>query len=152
MKHTTRIAIIGIFSLIASAAHAQKAGDWLANVGWAQVSPGAKLESISSTEPNANGALRGASVTSSDAETAQFGVTYMVTDNIGAELALGVPPKLNLDLTVPSGAHPNALSAKAMMPALFGSGPAVLMLHGGGPGAGRFSIDERNGVNSSHKH
>lgn len=120
MKHVTRIAVLGIFSLITSGAYAQKSGDWLATAGWARISPGAMLDSISSTEPNANGAVQGASIKSVNAGTAQFGLTYMLSDNVGAELVFGIPPKLDLDLNVPSGAHPSALSARALMPALIG--------------------------------
>jgi outer membrane protein len=118
MKQLARAAAIGTLSLIVNAAFAQQTGDWLANVGWAHVSPGAKLDAVSSTEPLANYALQGASVRVGDEDTLQFGVTYMVTDNVGAELSLGIPPKLNLDLSVPTGAHPKAMSTRALMPAL----------------------------------
>lgn len=118
MKDITRIALMVIASLLACGAYAQKAGDWIVSAGWAQISPNAKLDSISSTEPNANGAVQGASIKIGSAETTQFGMSYMFSDNIGTEFVFGIPPKLNLDLTVPSGAHPNALSAKALMPAL----------------------------------
>lgn len=118
MKQLARVAVIGTLSLAATGAYAQKAGDWLANIGWAHVSPGAKLESIRSTEPYANYALMGAFVHVGDEKTLQFGATYMVTDNVGAELSLGVPPKLNLDLSVPSGAHPKAMGTNALMPVL----------------------------------
>jgi outer membrane protein len=118
MKQLVRAAVIGTLSLAATGAFAQQAGDWLANFGWAHVSPGTTLDAISSTEPNANYALQGASVRVGDEETLLFGATYMVTDNIGAELSLGVPPKLNLDLAVPSGAHPKAMSTRALMPVL----------------------------------
>jgi outer membrane protein len=118
MKHLARAAVIGTLSLATTGAFAQQAGDWLANIGWAYVAPGAKLDSISSTEPYANYALLGASVRVGDEKTLQFGATYMLTDNVGTELSLGIPPKLNLDLTVPSGAHPKAMSTSALMPVL----------------------------------
>ncbi len=118
MKQLARAAVIGTLSLVATGAFAQQAGDWLANIGWAYVSPGTKLDAISSTEPYANYALQGASVRVGDEKTLQFGATYMVTDNVGAELSLGIPPKLNLDLTVPSGEHPKAMSTRALMPVL----------------------------------
>ncbi len=118
MKQFTRAAVIGSLSLAASGAFAQQAGDWLANVGPAHVSPRAKLDAINSTEPNANAALQGAAIGISDVDTLQLGATYMVTDNIGVELALGVPPKFNVDLTVPSGPHSKALSTSAQMPVL----------------------------------
>lgn len=118
MKHLTRAALLGTLSLAASGAFAQKTGDWLANVGYAYVSPGAKLSSISSTEPFANGALQGSSAKIANVDTLQFGAAYMLSDNWSAELSLGIPPKFSIGLTVPAGDHPNAITTRALMPVL----------------------------------
>jgi outer membrane protein len=45
----------------------------------------------------------------------------MYSDNLGAELTLGVPPKLTLDIATPNGTlktHPAGASAKALTPAV----------------------------------
>lgn len=115
MKKTTFLAVA--LASAANVALAQKANDWLVRVGVAHVSPSASLQSVSSSEPVTNGALSGASVDSSSVNTLSFGVGYMLTDNVEAEFLIGLPPKLKLDLNVPSGRHPEALNTTVFFPA-----------------------------------
>ena len=117
--------------LTATAAHAQKSNNWLVHLGFSHFSPNASLQSATSKEPMTNGALQGASVDTSGAGTLSLGVGYMLTDNFEAEFALGLPPKFNLDLNVPSGSHKQALSTTVLLPAMlvnyhFGSAADVL--------------------------
>jgi outer membrane protein len=45
----------------------------------------------------------------------------MYTDNVGAEVTIGIPPKLTLDLATPNGtlkSHPAGATAKALTPAV----------------------------------
>jgi outer membrane protein len=68
-----------------------------------------------------NGKLAGASANIDNASTVSFSVLQMITDNIGAELSLGVPPKLNINLDTPNGTktnEPNAATARAITPAI----------------------------------
>jgi outer membrane protein len=44
----------------------------------------------------------------------------MFTDQLAAELSLGVPPKFTIDVQLRSGSHPGAASAKVLTPALVG--------------------------------
>lgn len=121
MKKTTKIAIAFSSALVCGAVFAQKTGDLLLNAGYAHVAPRASLNSISSSEPIANAALQGATVSVSNTDTLTLGASYMLTDNFAAEIAFGAPPKLKLDLNVPSGNHPNALSTTVYFPALLGN-------------------------------
>lgn len=117
MKKSHQILFI-ISGLAASSSFAQQRGEMLINFGIAHVSPQAELKSISSTEPIVDGALQGSSIISSSSDTLSFGVSYMMTDNVAAELAFGIPPKLRLSLNSPSGNHPNAINTTVVFPAL----------------------------------
>lgn len=105
--------------------HAQKAGDNILGVGIAQVVPSASLGALNSVGPAAgafNPATVGASASVDSATTATVGFLHMFTDNIAAELTLGVPPKLTFNLTAPNGgapqSHPGAATATYLAPAV----------------------------------
>lgn len=150
MNKLNQFILVTFASMTGSAVFAQKSGDFLLNIGVAHISPKASLQSISSNEPVTNGALQGATVRSSNTNTLSFGASYMLTDNIAAEFALGIPPKLKLDLNVPSGNHPNALNTTVVFPALlanyyFGSGGEKLRpFVGAGISYIRFQDNEHN--------
>jgi len=70
-----------------------------------------------------NGKLSGATADIDNTNTVTFSILRMITDDIGAELTLGAPPKINLNLTTPNGttaAVPNAATARALTPAILG--------------------------------
>lgn len=128
MKHLYRAVVVGTLSVAASAAFAQKAGEWIVGFGWTHISTNETLGPTNTTGSNGNSAvtdaynarLAGATAHIGGKDTLQFGATYMVTDNIGAELSLGVAPKLTMDLSTPAaGSHPGALSARSLTPVLF---------------------------------
>ena len=68
-----------------------------------------------------NGKLAGASANIDSTSTLSLSILQMLTDNIGAELSFGVPPKLNINLDTPNGTktqEPNAATARAITPAV----------------------------------
>lgn len=121
---------------VASGAHAQKAGDNILGIGIAQVVPSTSLGTLTTTgggtytgpiftgAPAAtvfNGATAGASSNIDSATTVTLGFLHMFTDNIGAELTLGVPPKLSVNFTTPNASaksHPGAATATYLAPAV----------------------------------
>lgn len=112
-----------VLLLAASSAFAQKAGDTILGVGAALIAPNESVGTLTSVGPAApvfNAATAGASVHIGNVTTLSLSVFHMFTDNIAAELTLGVPPKLDVDVRLRSGYHPNAASAKELTPALVG--------------------------------
>ena len=108
---------------VASGAHAQKAGDNILGIGIAQVVPSTSLGTLNSVGPAAvpfNGQTAGASSSIDSTTTATIGFLHMFADNIGAELTLGVPPKLSFNLNAPSGGgqHSGAATATYLAPAI----------------------------------
>ncbi len=113
---------------VASGAHAQKAGDNILGIGIAQIVPSTSLGTLNTTGPSAptnaffNSNTSGASSSIDSATTVTVGILHMFTDNIGAELTLGVPPKLTMNLNAPNGSapqsHPGAATATYLAPAV----------------------------------
>jgi outer membrane protein len=67
------------------------------------------------------GKLNGASANIDKADTISFSVLHMLTDDIGAELSIGKPPTLHVNLVTPNGTEPaitDAAKADALTPAL----------------------------------
>lgn len=113
----------GALLLACSGAMAQKAGDNILGLGIAVIAPRESLGTLRSVGPAAplfNAATAGASVSIDPVTTVSFSVLHMFTDNIAAELSLGIPPKFDVDVQLRSGAHPGAASAKELTPALVG--------------------------------
>lgn len=113
----------GALLLAASGAIAQKAGDNILGLGLAVIAPRESLGPLHSVGPAAplfNAATAGATASIDPVTTVSFSVLHMFTDNIAAELSLGIPPKFDVDVQLRSGAHPGAASAKELTPALVG--------------------------------
>lgn len=113
----------GTLLLAASGAVAQKAGDNILGLGLAVIAPRESLGPLHSVGPAAplfNAATAGATASIDPVTTVSFSVLHMFTDNIAAELSLGIPPKFDVDVQLRSGAHPGAASAKELTPALVG--------------------------------
>jgi outer membrane protein len=70
-----------------AAAHAQSAGTWQATVGVVNIAP--QVDSGNLSAPS----LPNTKIDVKPATTVILGVTYMVTDNFSAHLALGWPPR-----------------------------------------------------------
>lgn len=110
--------------VLAGSVHAQKAGDNILGVGIALIQPSASVGPLTSVGPAAGGfnaATAGTSVSIDSVTTATIGFLHMFTDNIAAELTLGVPPKLTVDLKTPNGgatSHPGAATATELTPAV----------------------------------
>ncbi|WBY03135.1 outer membrane beta-barrel protein [Ramlibacter tataouinensis] len=104
-------------------AMAQQAGDTIVGAGLAVLSPRESLGPLSSTGPGAaalNAATAGATADIDTVATLSLSVLHMFTDNLAAELTLGVPPKLKVDVHLRSGSHIDAASAREITPALVG--------------------------------
>ena len=96
---------ISSLGLIAGAAQAQKAGDTVGYIGGSYIQTNSSLSAPNSTGPNAglfNAITQGASGSVQNGSMVTFSVLQMFTDNIGAELAAGYPPALNLNLNLPN--------------------------------------------------
>ncbi len=118
----TCLAVSGLL-LASSAAIAQKANDTILGVGIAVISPNASLAPLNSVGPAAglfNATTAGATASVSSVNTLSLSLLHMYSDNIGAELSLGIPPKFDVDVQLTSGPHPAAANAKELTPALVG--------------------------------
>ena len=124
MDRRIRVALTAAPLLVSLTSYAQQAGDTIASVGVASLNPEAGLSPVSSSSVVFTGLLSGTRADIGSTTTATFGVLHMLTDHFGAELTLGVPPTLDISLTVPNGtppqSHPNAAKARAWTPALVG--------------------------------
>jgi outer membrane protein len=125
MKTISRISLVCALLIAASGAFAQKAGDNIVSVGLASdhvdLDVGKLSSSGSAAAPVLQGRLVDASATADSVMTLSASWLHMYSDNIGAELTLGIPPKLKLDLATPNGVgktHPGGASAKALTPAV----------------------------------
>ena len=106
-----------------STVHAQKAGDNILGIGLARMTPRISLGAMNSVGPAAplfNAATAGATADSDAVNTLWLGVLHMFTDNVAAELSLGVPPSMKIDVDLVTSSHPEAASADVLMPALVG--------------------------------
>ena len=104
---------------------AQKAGDLILSVGAAYMKPNASIGPLtsSSSDPTTQSVFQGkvnggtASIKGTSTET--LGAFYMWTDQIASELTIGIPPKMTVDVGLPSsGAFPGAASANVIDPSL----------------------------------
>ena len=130
MRTFTKSALFSAALLaLAGTAQAQKAGDTILGVGIAQIVPSVALGTLTTTGPSApqnaafNAATAGASSSIDSTTTLTVSLLRMFTDNIGAELTLGVPPKLTMNLNAPNGggasnSHPGAATATYLAPAV----------------------------------
>ena len=102
-------------------ASAQKAGDLIFSVGAAYIKPNASLGPLSSTSPQFTAAVAGATASISGISTMTLGGLYMFTDQIAAEVTIGIPPKMTVDMVAPGAqvtSHPGAASAKEFNPSI----------------------------------
>lgn len=124
MKGFSKILLACSALLLATpAAIAQKAGDTVLGAGLAVIAPRESLGTLHSIGPAGaafNAATAGATVGIEHVETLSISVLRMFTDNLAAELTLGVPPKLEVDVHLRSGSHPVAATAREITPALVG--------------------------------
>jgi len=122
MKALTRsLVACGALLLAQPGAFAQKAGDTILGLGVAVIAPRESLGPLTSTGPAAplfNAATAGATASIDSVATMSLSVLHMFTDQVAAELTLGVPPRLDVDVQLRSGSHPGAASAKELTPAL----------------------------------
>jgi len=119
--------VAAVTVLVSTGAFAQKAGDNIVSLGLASINPDANLGTVTSTSASAASAaaftaqLKGASASVGSQTAVSFGWLHMYTDNIGAELGLGIPVEFTQDLNTPNGtvkAHPGAAKLKILTPAV----------------------------------
>ena len=119
--------VAAVTILVSTGAFAQKAGDNIVSLGLASINPDANLGTVTSTSASAASAaaftaqLNGASASVGSQTTVSFGWLHMYSDNIGAELGLGIPVEFTQDLNTPNGtvkAHPGAAKLKILTPAV----------------------------------
>jgi outer membrane protein len=118
-----------------NAAFAEQAGDTVFSLGVAHLSPSTSLGQTNTTGSAApdpafgnvpapayfNAALSGASASIDSKNTVSTSLLHMFTDNIAAEFTIGIPPKMNFNISSPAaGSHPGAATAKVWTPALVG--------------------------------
>lgn len=112
---------------VSGSAFAQKAGDNVVSLGWLHSAPQHSSDPLHVSKSNVPGLARlvnsrlgNTGVQADDTDTAGITFAHFFTDNIAAEAAVGVPPKLRLygsgDLALP-GAGP-LITAKQWSPAL----------------------------------
>ena len=106
----------------ASGAFAQKAGDNIVSFGLASINPDTTVGPLTNSAGGAaQAAVNGATAKVSSETTVTFGWLHMYTDNLGAELTLGIPPRMTQDLTTPTtGSHPGAAKIDLWAPAVVG--------------------------------
>jgi len=119
--------VAAVTVLVSTGAFAQKAGDNIVSLGLASINPDANLGTVTSNSASAASAaaftaqLKGASASVGSQTTVSFGWLHMYSDNIGAELGLGIPAEFTQDLNTPNGTvktHPGAAKLKILTPAV----------------------------------
>jgi len=127
MKTISKVSLACALVVAASGAFAQKAGDNIVSLGLASINPDAKLGTVTSTSTSAASAaaftaqLKDASAYVGSQTTVSFSWLHMYSDNIGAELGLGIPAEFTQDLNTPNGTaktHPGAAKLKILTPAV----------------------------------
>ncbi len=128
MRKLLNLSIVAAATLLVSTgALAQKAGDNILSIGLASINPDAQLGTVTSTSTSAPSAaaftasLKDASANVGSQTTVSFSWLHMYTDNIGAELGLGIPAEFTQDLNTPNGTaktHPGAAKLKILTPAV----------------------------------
>ena len=115
-------------ALCSQACLAQRAGDNIFYLGYAEVVPSSSLGPVTNSNPLVTGthATDGTSAQLQNASTTVLTWLHMFTDNVGTELTLGVPLTMNATLTAPnagvvgltSTAMTNAITQTASFPSL----------------------------------
>lgn len=101
--------IASVAVVAASSAFAQKAGDQIVSVGLASINPDAQLGTVTSASTSQasatafTNALKDASANVNSKTTVSLSWLYMYSDNIGAEVTVGIPPEFTQDLNTPNG-------------------------------------------------
>ena len=115
-----QVLVVAAALLTCTAAQAQKAGDFVANLGWFHLAP------LDSSDPLKVHAL-GTSVTAAgtgtsvdNADTLGFATTYFITDHIAAAAVGGIPPKFRLSGT-------GSLSALGCVGSAYEWSPTILL-------------------------
>lgn len=122
------IALLALTAGAATPTFAQKAGDNIYSVGLVSVSPSFSVGKITSTGPAPFAGvfeqrLTDASASAGSEVTVSVGWLHMYTNNLGAELTLGIPPRLSMNIATPNGVgkyHSGAAKADALTPAIVG--------------------------------
>lgn len=84
-------------------AYASMAGDFALQGGAAFINPSSSLSNIKSSDSDVTSFLSGTDVSNnSTSATLSVSASYMITDNIGSRLTVGIPPQIDLNLSIPA--------------------------------------------------
>ncbi|QCP52872.1 OmpW family protein [Trinickia violacea] len=119
MKHNRAIGMAAAL-LAATSAHAQSAGDVVANVGWFHFAPQVSSQPFTINALGASTTSAGSGATVDNADTIGITATYFVTDHIAAEAVFGAPPRFTLSGT-------GTLAALGQMGSAYEWSPTVLV-------------------------
>lgn len=120
MKLSHIAAAFTIFAC-ATATHSQSAGSFLVSTGWLHFAPQDSSQPLQIT--NVNGVPSNVSIADSgasvnDADTLGFTGMYFITDHIASELAVGTPPRFDLNGVGVFGRFGQLASVKQWSPVL----------------------------------
>ena len=127
MTSITKITLACLALLATSGVFAQKAGDNVVNLGLALIHPNTQLASVTTTSTSAASAtaftasLKDATAHVDSHTFASFSWLHMYSNNMGAEVTIGIPKEFTLDLTTPNGTvknHDGAVKLKILTPAV----------------------------------
>jgi len=91
-----------LVALTAQSCLAQRAGDDIVYLGWAQLVPSSSLSSVTNTNAALNGFTANTTAKVDSTETTVVTWFHMFTDNIAGELTLGIPPNMTSTLQAPN--------------------------------------------------
>ncbi|BDU54660.1 membrane protein [Limnohabitans sp. TEGF004] len=118
MTNFSKVALACTALFMASGAFAQKAGDNIVSAGLASINPDTQVGQLTNSGV-AQAAVNGATAKVSSETTLSLSWLHMYTDNVGAEVTIGIPPTMTQDLTTPAtGAHPGAAKIQLRSPAV----------------------------------
>lgn len=128
-----RISAIGAAAalLISCTAHAQSAGDVVANLGWFHLAPQVSSQPFAINALGTTSPASGSGATVDDSDTFGLTTTWFMTDHIAAEAVLGVPPKFSLSGT-------GTLAALGKMGTAYEWSPTLLLKYYFGSAQSRF--------------
>jgi outer membrane protein len=129
LMHSIKKSVLlsAVLLAMAGGVQAQKAGDDIISAGIVNVNPNPSLGPLSTTGgfPGVSAGFgvttSGASASIGSVNTLTIGWLHMFTDNLAAEVNIGIPPKMTVDVTTPRAAavpHPGAATSTYMAPAV----------------------------------
>lgn len=118
MFYKTAIALSAAL-LVTTSVSAQTAGSTVVSAGWLHLAPQSSSDPLRVTSPaSVSGVRAGTGSSVSNADTVGLLVNHFITDNITAELVVGVPPKHDINGTGVYDSYGKLGSVKQWSPAI----------------------------------